>query len=352
MRISERQRAVLLYGSTIFGAFALILLLIITVFSRHFYTLNILDPGVIERYKTMFTGIGILFIPAGLFFAYAIGWIISQELYPRRPRQSITTSPGGVAADGGDPAQFRERMHNVRSTISNMQTAYEQIQNFSANASHELRTPLTIMRGEIELALRRAKTVEEYQNLLGSLLEEILRLSRILDDLLLIAKTEIGERPLETQPVDLRELVEEIADEASLYAEQAGVRFILESTVDAWIDAEPLRIRRVLLNLVDNAVKYNRQNGTVSISMRKEDDVVAVSIKDTGIGIPPEALPRLFERFYRVNDSGAAAKKGTGLGLYLVQWIVKNHGGSITVDSVFGEWSEFSVRLPLRNAGV
>ncbi len=347
MMLGAKRRAVLLYGSTIFGAFTLILLLIITIFTRHFYSLNLFDPVVIERYKTMFTGIGILFIPAGLFFAYAIGWIISQELYPKKGREAVVVDEKEAHAFEGE--EFRDKLHTVRNTISNMQTAYEQIQNFSANASHELRTPLTIMRGEIELALRSSKTPDEYQRLLGSLLEEIMRLSRILDDLLLIAKTEIGERPIELQAVDLRELVEEIADEASLFAEQAGIEVKLGEVVDAWIDAEPLRIRRVLLNLVDNAVKYNRKHGSITLSMRRDDDMISVMIQDTGIGIPADAIPRLFERFYRVNDSERHGPKGTGLGLYLVQWIVRNHGGSILVDSELGKGSTFTVRFPLRN---
>jgi signal transduction histidine kinase len=349
MRLSARHRAILLYGSTIFGAFALILLLIITIFSRHFYSLNLFDPVVLERYRSMFAGIGLLFIPVGIFFAYAIGWLIAKELYPKRGREAITID----LDDQQDFAteDFREKLHTVRNTISNMQTAYEQIQNFSANASHELRTPLTIMRGEIELALRNPKTAEEYQQLLGSLLEEIMRLARILDDLLLIAKTEIGERPIELQPVDVRELVEEIADEAGLFAEQAGLSVHLGDVVDAWIDAEPLRMRRVLLNLVDNAVKYNRKNGSITLSMQREDDMVAIMIQDTGIGIPADAIPRLFERFYRVSDTERHGPKGTGLGLYLVQWIVRNHGGSITVDSEPGKGSTFTVRLPLRYTG-
>ncbi len=335
MSIGPRQKAILLYGSTIFGAFAFILLLVITVFTQQFPTFN-------------FTGIGILFIPAGLFFAFTIGWIISQELHPQKKRDHL---PVDEAQSAGSDVDFHEKMHSVHSTIENMQTAYEQIQTFSANASHELRTPLTIMRGEIELALRKPKTPDQYQLLLGSLHEEIMRLSRILDDLLLIAKTEIGERPIELQPTDLGELVEEMADEAEMYAEQTGITFSLGETFEAYIDAEPLRIRRVLLNLIDNAVKYNRKNGNVTMTMAREGDMVAVAVSDTGIGIPEEALPRLFERFYRVNDTESSGAKGTGLGLYLVHWIVKNHGGAITVDSERGKGSTFTVHLPIRNIG-
>jgi signal transduction histidine kinase len=345
MSIGPRQKAILLYSSTIFGAFVLIFLLVITVFTQHFYSLNIFDANVLERYRSTFTGIGLLFIPAGLFFSLAIGWIISEELHPRKVRDPRTSA--GTPA--GKEEDFREKMHSVHSTIKNMQTAYEQIQIFSANASHELRTPLTIMRGEIELALRSTKTSDEYQSLLASLHEEIMRLSRILDDLLLIAKTEIGERPIELQPVDLKELVEDIADEAEMFADVAGVRFELGDTVEASIEAEPLRIRRVLLNLIDNAVKYNRKNGSVTMSMHDEGEYVAVLVRDTGIGIPAEAMPRLFERFYRVNDSERHGTRGTGLGLYLVHWIVKNHGGSIAVESEFGTGSTFTVRLPVRN---
>ena len=344
MRIAPRPKAILLYSSTIFGAFVLIFLLVLTILSNHFQSLNLFDPNTLERLSSAFTGVGILFVPAGLLFAIAIGWIISQELYPSRTAAAGTILPTG----DGAAEEIRDTMHTVHSTIRNMQTAYEQIQTFSANASHELRTPLTIMRGEIELALRSTKKPEEYQQLLGSLHEEIMRLSRILDDLLLIAKTEIGERPIELQPVDLREIVEEIADEAEMFAEQAGVTFTVEATCEAFIEAEPLRIRRVLLNLIDNAVKYNRKHGTVTLGMFLEGDTVAVCVRDTGIGIPAEALPRLFERFYRVNDSDRHGPKGTGLGLYLVHWIVKNHGGTVTVESQLDRGTTFTIRLPLR----
>lgn len=345
MRIAPRPKAILLYSSTIFGAFVLIFLLVLTILSNHFQALNLFDSNVLERVSSAFTGVGVLFVPAGLLFAIAIGWIISQELYPDRGRSATSVAPREDAAK----EEHHGTMHTVHSTIRNMQTAYEQIQTFSANASHELRTPLTIMRGEIELALRNTKKPEEYQQLLGSLHEEIMRLSRILDDLLLIAKTEIGERPIELQPVDLREIVEEIADEAEMFADQAGVTFALESTCEAFIEAEPLRIRRVLLNLIDNAVKYNRKHGTVTLGMSLEGEYVAVHVRDTGIGIPAEALPRLFERFYRVNDTERRGPKGTGLGLYLVHWIVKNHGGTVTVDSQLGTGTTFTIRLPLRD---
>ncbi|MDT8325208.1 MAG: ATP-binding protein [Bacteroidota bacterium] len=336
MKPGPRQKAILLYGSTIFGAFVFIFLIVVTVFTQQFPSFNL-------------TGLGILFIPAGLFFAFTIGWIISQELHPRKSA-GRGEQPSGTRQDDLE-VDFQTKMHSVHSTIENMQTAYEQIQNFSANASHELRTPLTIMRGEVELALRSTKSPDDYQQLLGSLLEEIMRLSRILDDLLLIAKTEIGERPVELEPVDLRELVEEIADEAEMFAEQAGITFSLGDCFEAYIDADPLRIRRVLLNLIDNAVKYNRRNGSVTMFMKREEDTVSVCVQDSGIGIPPEAIPRLFERFYRVNDSASSSAKGTGLGLYLVKWIVKNHGGTITVDSEPGEGSTFSIILPMRNTG-
>jgi signal transduction histidine kinase len=350
MKLGSRRKAILLYSSTIFGAFVLIFLLVVTVFTQHFSSINFFDTAVIDRMQSTFTGIGVLFVPAGLIFAIAIGWIISQELYPKKQAESFRLDSQDAGLMGEE--DFQGRMNSVHSTIKNMQTAYDQIQTFSANASHELRTPLTIMRGEIELALRNPKKPDEYQLLLGSLHEEIMRLSRILDDLLLIAKTEIGERPIELSVVDLRELVEEIADEAEMFADQSGIRFELGETVDAFIEAEPLRIRRVLLNLIDNAVKYNRRNGSVRLSMALEGEVVAVRVSDTGIGIPSEVIPRLFERFYRVNDSEKQGTRGTGLGLYLVHWIVKNHGGTIEVESQPGKGSTFIMRLPLRNSGI
>jgi signal transduction histidine kinase len=352
MIIGLKTRFALIYGTTIFAVVVFIVSLVITIFNFHFASLNILDPDVMRRFKTTFIGIGLIFIPVSAFFAYLVGWIISQQLHSSRyqilPRSDTAPPLPTVKLE----EEFQMKMGSIRSSVEKMREAYEQIQHFSVNASHELRTPLTIMRGEIELALRSSKSAGQYQETLGSLLEEIFRLSRILDDLLLVARSQLGQVPMDIRRIDLRQLVEELADEAQVFTEAAGIEFRLGAVADAAIMGDALRIRRVLLNLIENAVKYNLPGGSVTLSLAADGSDAFLAIRDTGVGIPAEALSRIFERFYRVEAPHSKNISGTGLGLYIVQWIVEAHGGQVLVDSTPGAGSEFIVRIPLADAAM
>ncbi len=347
MIIGLKTRFSIIYGSTIFAVVTFISLLIITIFNFHFTSLNLLTPEIMDRFRTTYIGIGLIFIPVGAFFSYLVGWIISEQLHRSRYEIMPRTLEAPPLPTAAIEEEFQMKMASIQDSVQKMREAYEQIQHFSVNASHELRTPLTIMRGEVELALRSPKNTAQYQEILASLLEEIMRLSRIIDDLLLVAKSQIGREPMERRPVNLKVLVEEMADEAELFTAQAGVAFRLDSTQDAHISGDALRIRRVLLNLIDNAVKYNTGGGVVGISLEARDGFAFVKVRDTGIGIPAEALPRIFERFYRVDREHSRSRSGTGLGLYIVQWIVETHGGEIFVESSPGRGSTFTVKLPL-----
>ncbi|MBI5646265.1 MAG: hypothetical protein HY962_04975 [Ignavibacteriae bacterium] len=347
MIVGLKHRLALIYGTTIFAVVVFISSLIITVFNYHFTSLNLLTNEIMERFRATYIGIGLIFIPVSAFFSYLVGWIISEQLHNSRyeitPRMAQTPPLPTARLE----EEFQIKMSSIRSSVEKMREAYEQIQHFSVNASHELRTPLTIMRGEIELALRSQKRPEQYQDTLASLLEEILRLSRIIDDLLLVAKTQLNQAPMERHIVDLREMLEEMCDEVELFASQGGITFERGPMADATIVCDPLRIRRVILNLVDNAVKYNNAGGSVTLSLSTSDGYAFVSIKDTGIGIPAHELPRIFDRFYRVDPEHTKGRSGTGLGLFIVQWIVATHGGEILVDSTAGAGSEFIIKLPL-----
>jgi two-component system, OmpR family, sensor kinase len=347
MIIGLKTRFSIIYGTTIFAVVLFVVTLIIAIFNFHFASLKLLNPEVMERFKMTFIGLGLIFIPVSAFFSYLVGWIISQQLHTSRYEivpQAASLPPLPTAKL---EEEFQLKMSSIRSSVEKMREAYEQIQHFSVNASHELRTPLTIMRGEIELALRSQKTVEQYQQILGSLLEEIFRLSRILDDLLLVARSQLGQVNLEQQRIELHQLVEELADEAEMFTLESDVSFSLGTVQDAVIVGDALRIRRVLLNLIENAVKYNVAGGSVTLSLTEDGQDARISVRDTGVGIPPEFQARIFERFYRADTPQSKKISGTGLGLYIVQWIVETHGGQVLVDSTPGAGSEFIVRLPL-----
>jgi signal transduction histidine kinase len=347
MIIGLKTRFSLIYGTTIFAVVIFIVLLVVTIFNFHFSSLNLLQGEVMERFKMTYFGISLIFIPVSAFFSYLVGWIISQQLHSSKYRIIPRAVEAPPLPTIKLEEEFQVKMGYIRASVEKMRQAYDQIQHFSVNASHEMRTPLTILRGEIELALRSRKSVEEYQALLASLLEEIFRLSRTLDDLLLLAKSQLGQVQLEKSRINLKEIIEEFADEAEAFTSSAHVEFRLGQTVDAFILGDPLRIRRVLLNLIDNAVKYNKPGGTVTVSLCTNCESATISIADTGIGIPEESQPRVFDRFFRVDSPYSKKISGTGLGLSIVQWIVETHGGVISLASTLDVGSTFNVALPL-----
>jgi signal transduction histidine kinase len=152
---------------------------------------------------------------------------------------------------------------------------------------------------------------------------------------------------LDRERIDLKQFVEEIADEAEIYTTRFGIAFAMGPVQGAWIVGDALKLRRVLLNLIDNAVKYNKPGGEVTLSLLADDDFASISVRDTGIGIPADALHKIFDRFYRVDREHSRSLGGTGLGLYIVQWIIQNHGGEVLVESRLGEGSEFILKIPL-----
>lgn len=347
MIIGLKHRFSLIYGTTIFAVVLMVTGLIIAVFTYHFSSLNVLTTDMMEYFRSTFIAVGIIFIPVGAFFSYTVGFFISEQLHKSKYKitpQAIEAPPLSTATL---EEEFQSKIISIRKSVDKMRHAYDQIQHFSVSASHELRTPLTIIRGEIELALRHPKPSDQYQEILASLLEEVLRLSRIIDDLLLVAKSQIGQVPMERQEINLQQLIEEFADEAEMFTTHADISFELIKSEPVFIQGDALRLRRVLLNLVDNAVKYNVPKGSVSISLEKQEDYAVIAVQDTGIGIEESEQERVFDRFYRVDREHSRSLGGTGLGLYIVRWIIETHGGDISLQSMKGKGSTFTIHLPL-----
>lgn len=235
--------------------------------------------------------------------------------------------------------------------ISRLEQAFERERRFTADASHELKTPLAVLRGDIEVALRRERAPEEYQRVLKSSLEEIARLTRLTDDLLTLARSDAGESVLSIEPVRLDQLAAEACAYIAPLANSAGVTLSFEAPESAIdIEGDPKRLKQLLVNLLDNAIKYTPSGGQARLSLSVIESFALIEVSDTGRGIPSSALPNIFERFYRQTDARDARVTGFGLGLAISKWIIDAHGGSIEVDSKEGQGSHFTVRLPLQKS--
>jgi two-component system OmpR family sensor kinase len=244
--------------------------------------------------------------------------------------------------------------------ISRLQSAFERQKQFTSDASHEMRTPLAVMRGDIEIALRRERSADEYKRVLTSNLEEIVRLSRLVEDLLMLARADYGRLELRHESVDLNKLCQQMVEYISPLAQQKGQDILYyqlngkaheNATVDSGeikISGDMQRIKQLLLNLLDNAIKYTDFGGKVSLELKREGKCAVITIADTGRGIPPEDLPHIFERFFRKSKTTSdRSATGFGLGLSIVKWIVDSHSGKITAQSEVGRGTTFTVKFPL-----
>jgi heavy metal sensor kinase len=233
--------------------------------------------------------------------------------------------------------------------LSRLDEAFRQVRQFSADASHELQTPLTILKGEMEVALRSHRRPEEYQRVLKSGLEEIDRISRLVEGLLLLARADAGVLRMDKQPVALEALLEEVHEQMKVVAEDHSVSLRLGAMVPVSIQGDRMHLRRLLLNLVDNAIKYTPEGGGVTLSLQGDGEWASLGVSDTGAGLSKDNQERIFGRFYRAEVPHSQSQGGAGLGLCIAQSIVEAHGGRIEVESTPGRGSTFTVFLPERS---
>jgi len=229
--------------------------------------------------------------------------------------------------------------------MSRLNQSFEQIRQFSTDVSHELRTPLTVVRGQLEVALFTAQTIDQYRDAMADALEGVERLSNIVRALLMLSQAESGQLALQKTELDLAALVRDQVDQHQIPAEAEGVKLSWELPAHCTLSADRIQIERLVSNLLGNAIKYTPAGGKVKVSLILLFDQVKLIFEDTGVGISPSDLPHIFERFYRVPS--ADSEKGLGLGLSFVTWIAKAHGGSVTVESQLNEGTRFTVLLPL-----
>ncbi len=250
-----------------------------------------------------------------------------------------------VPQTGDELQRLTETLNGMMQRID---AAFRRINQFTADASHELRTPVTIMRTTAELSLRKPRTNLEYRQALDQILTELERTSELIDDLMVLTRSDTGEKTLDAEPVELTGSASTACEEGRVLADAKEIHLLLDvpsEPVLVWGDAQALR--RLFLILIDNAVKFTPLGGEVRVSVSVNGGEAVARVADTGPGIAPEDLPRVFERFYRADKARSRRQEGVGLGLSIAQWIVQEHGGSIHASSDLGEGAEFRFALPL-----
>jgi signal transduction histidine kinase len=241
-------------------------------------------------------------------------------------------------------------------SIEPVDRAVAQMRRFMADAAHELRTPLSVVRSRAEVALQRERNGAEYEEALRGIERESARVGRIVEDLLILARADAGERSIQRQRVFLDDIVLDTAEAAKALATRRDVRIAVAEFEEAPIFADPMLVRQLVMILLDNAIKFAESGTLVQIGVWRADEGARLSVSDEGPGIPPDQLPHVFERFYRGDAArsraGTAASEGAGLGLSIAQWIAEEHGATIRIDSVVGKGTSVVVQFPQPDADV
>lgn len=230
--------------------------------------------------------------------------------------------------------------------VGNIQRSMESQKRFTADVSHEIRSPLTSLRGSIEVALRKKRPPEEYEEVLRSNLSDVIRLTRLTDNLLFLSRAEHKILALRRQWFDVEHMLETVFEGFRDKALHEGVLIHEDYQHDIELNGDIELLEQAFSNIIDNAIKYTPRGGSVTIKSGEEGDVVKISVSDTGIGIPEDQIPHVFERFYRVDREQSRRLGGTGLGLAITHWIINAHNGGISVTSSEDKGTEFAVTLP------
>ena len=280
-----------------------------------------------------------------------VATLISPRLF--RPLEEIARLAGQISRaddlsrrlpDTGRDDEIGQLTLALNQTLARLEELFTAQQRFLADVSHELRTPLTTIRGNVDL-MRRMGGADDVS--LDDIEAELERMTRLVNDLLLLARADVGSLPVTTETVEMDTLLLDVYRQVK--ALRPKVEVTLEEVDQVQVTGDSDRLKQLILNLVDNAVKYTPAGGQVFLSLHKDAGYAELTVRDTGIGIPEEDLPFIFDRFYRVDKARARAHGGSGLGLSIARWIVEVHKGTLTVDSKVGEGTTFTVRLPLRS---
>lgn len=304
--------------------------------------------AVLDRFLIL---VGLVSV-AGAAAAAGLGWWLAGRAV--RPVMEVIQQAESLEMSRGehritaetDTEELARLVSVLNAMLARIDQAFENQRRFLADAGHEIRTPLTILRGDLDVALRRRRSPEEYEAVLRQTLGDLREASSLADDLITLARSESG--GLEPQPaeVPVRRLLARIAEKYARVADEAGTELTLDVDDRLAVFADPGLLERALGNLVDNAIKYGGPEGHVSVSAHSENGGrVGIAVRDDGPGIPAEERGRLFERFYR-GEAGRRSVRGSGLGLAIVKAVVEAHGGQVSLESTPGQGTSIHLSLP------
>jgi heavy metal sensor kinase len=296
-------------------------------------------------------------VPASLVTAGGLGYLLARKALS--PVQQLHRSTEEITADHLDRrlpvANAKDELGQLTQTINAMigrlERSFVEIRRFTADASHELRTPLTAIRTETEIALRQSLNTADYRHLLGSILEECERLTRLTDQLLTLSREDAGVVCSVRKSVELAALLDSVVETMRPLAEAKGLHLCRVGEGEIRVLGDEVRLRQVFYNLLDNAIKYTPEGGTVEVRLARRHRGAVVTVRDNGIGIPAEHLPRVFDRFYRVDKARSREEGGTGLGLSIAKIIITAHDGQIDLTSTPGQGTLCTVTLPAEPNG-
>lgn len=305
------------------------------------------NSAVLQRFTTYYFAS----LPAIILASALLGWFVSKRaLTPltefARSTEAISSSNLNLRLPSrGAGDELDHLIATFNRMVGRLEESFKQTRQFSTDVSHELRTPLTVVRGQLEVAMMTANSTEQYREAILQALDGVERLSNTVRALLLLSQAESGQLTLEKTDVDLGAMAAEMCEQFRVLAE-AGRVSLQTRLDDCLVEADRLQMERLLSNLLSNAIKYTPAGGEVRVGVVRRGADAEIVVEDTGQGIPEEALPHIFDRFYRVPQTAVDPEKGLGLGLSFVAWIVRVHGGRIGVESAVGRGTKFTVRLP------
>jgi len=296
--------------------------------------------------------IGVYSVPLILALSVSIGWFLAgRALKPfdevAQTAEHLTTENLNTQiATRHNEREVQRLVQSFNSMMWRLNRSFQQVRQFNADAAHELRTPLAILQGENEIALRSPSLPDDVRAVLASNLEELDRLTRVVNDLLTLAEAESGTEILQRKPIEVSAILRDLIEEMSALAEERQLKIECRGLPNLRVLGDDLWIRRALLNLIDNSIKYSKPGGIIEVSLKRVDSMVQIGIRDYGIGIDSKDLPRIFDRLYRADPARSRTKGGSGLGLSIVKWIVEAHRGQIKVHSQPDRGTTVEILLP------
>ena len=306
--------------------------------------------GVLDTFKyvLVIAIVGVIFLAGigGLFLASRVLKPVEQITQTAQQIEESDLSQRIAVKNDDELGRLASTLNDM---IARLEEAFNRQRQFTADASHELRTPLAIMQAEATLALSKERTEDEYKKSLETISQESTYMSSVIGKLLFLARSDAGKEQLNFEDVDLKDLITGLSTNVEALAQDKGIKFTIDAQESLVVSGDKVKLRQLFINILENAVRYTPADGNISVSLVRKDGSALATISDTGIGIPPEHLPHIFERFYRVDKARSRSDGGVGLGMAIAKYIADSHSGKIEVESQIGKGTTFIITIPMKN---